>query len=98
MIPLTLPVGMMDKLNKIFLEKYKGWCTNGIDKQDADFLDTLFREYKFPMVVERKLLKKCEEAWIHIRLTRIDENSDEQFHCLMEFSGEKGVFIFENSD
>ena len=98
LIPLVIPQKMMEKLNEIFIGKYKGWCNKGIQEEDADFLDSLFQEFRFPVRVDRTLLQNSMEAWIHVDIVQIDEKSDEQFHGLVEFSGEKAVFIFENSD
>lgn len=97
-VPLTLDAAMTDALEAIFIGKYGGWCTSGIDEADADTLDGLLQAHHFPLVVDRSRLKESKEAWIHGTLTRVDETSDDRFHPLVEFSGAAAIFTFENSD
>lgn len=64
--------------------KHNGWCFQGIDAEDADYLDKLFESYlgKNSVIVDRERLKDSMEAWIYCKLgegTRIvltSNNSD----------------------
>ena len=41
-------------------DKYGGWCSDGIDSETADFIESVVSGF----TVDRDKLSDCEEAWI----------------------------------
>jgi len=100
-IPLqAFPDVDVDKLEcglaKVFSEKYGDWCCNGIDEEDADYLDKVFEECNLPLRVDRERLKDSMEAWLYVIITR-DVACDVVKH-LVGFKGRRAVLTWLNSD
>lgn len=73
------PEEIEDQLYTIFYysTKYRGWCCEGIDDEDADAIEKLVPGFK----VNRNILTDCVEAYIHGTYKDVDgiliwENSD----------------------
>jgi hypothetical protein len=64
------------KLAALFDEKskYLGWCSDGIDENDADKIDALLAEHHYcfhgerVVTVDRARLGDSWEAWVHVRI------------------------------
>ena len=77
-------------------EKWSGHCYSGIDMETADYLDALFQKYKATkyLRVDRTLLKKCKEAWIHVTL----HFPEGEQHVLSGLSSATAILTWPNSD
>jgi hypothetical protein len=70
---------------------------DGIKEKDADLIDRLFKKYDLPLKVDRELLHECAEAWLHVVVHDVIESHNWDFiNVLLE--GDKGIFVYENSD
>jgi hypothetical protein len=80
--------------------KYHGWC-NGIDEEDADIIDEILQgESEAPLiVVDRTKLKKCEEAWIHVKVSELAKSRWTSISVLFRgFGRARGILTWQNSD
>lgn len=61
---------------------HKGWCSDGIQKEDAEFVDTVL-DYldRKKISVNREKLKESHEAWVHVKI-----------------DGRDAIFTWPNSD
>ena len=103
-IPLFSKGEFYDKLSKKLDDyffgdsgPYRGHCYiyegKGINEQDADWLDLLFKESEVPFKVDRDKLNESEEAWIWI------EVFGDMGNLFAEgIDGKEGVFVWDNSD
>jgi len=97
-IPLSaLNLEKKDKLlaglDALFLgDKYCGWCDDGIDKDDAKYLNRLFKKCNCPFKIDETRLKDCMEAWLYIIIT---EDIDGR---LKGVKGRKAILTWSNSD
>lgn len=91
-----------------FLGKWGGWCNNGIDEKDADFIDELLaRDFITKMVsVNRERLHDSHEAWVYVnigphpgRFPRLPANyGSEMSFSIYGFGSREGVITWCNSD
>ena len=77
--------------------KWNGWCSEGIDEKDAEYIDYVFSlspatDY---LRVDRFRLDDSKEAWVYIR---ISESGDDPNCPISGFGNCKGVFVWGNSD
>ena len=97
---LYIPLGQFNDIETTHLEeyftsvKYGGWCENGIDDRDCDYLNELFKKLalsyplSFPKIIADKSCKKDSmEAWINVII------KDKRFNGY-----DKGVLTWDNSD
>lgn len=62
---VPLPEGVNGTLSGYFVgPKWSGWCCDGIDTEDADFIDNELA--KEGIYVDRALYDQSMEAWIHV--------------------------------
>jgi len=75
--------------------KWKGHCYRGLDEETADHLDALFQKYKSTsfLRVDRTLLSKSKEAWIHVTLHFPDAGLS-----LFSVSSKTAILTWPNSD
>lgn len=104
LIPLFPKGEFYDKLSKKLDDyffgnngPYRGHCYiyegKGINEQDADWLDLLFKEFEVPFKVNRDKLNESEEAWIWIEIF------GDMGNLFAEgINGKEGVFVWDNSD
>jgi hypothetical protein len=84
-------VCLQDQLDELFCgSKYNCWCNDGIDLEDADYIDNLLKDFYVKMTVDRTRLQDDEEAWVYMD---IHSNCNDT-----EINGMKGVLVWENSD
>ena len=80
--------------------KWKKWCTRskGIDKETADYIDTVLKKSKFThaLQVDRESLKESHEAWVRVILNKQKLASDLPVVGKLEKSW--GILTWENSD
>ncbi|WP_346189422.1 DUF6210 family protein [Rubritalea halochordaticola] len=80
--------------------KWRGTgATNGIDSEDADFIDSTIGKTKlFPTIrVNREKLSESHEAWIHVVVTG-DEPCDPPLFRGFEPYPRAGILTWQNSD
>lgn len=59
--------GIEEKLLDYFIgPKHKGWCCEGIDEYDAQFIDQKIQSIDLPFKVDRDKLKESMEAWVYL--------------------------------
>jgi hypothetical protein len=92
---LTFNIG--DKLTEYFTgAKWKGCCMNGIDNEDADFIDELMKEC-YPtryLTVNRERLSNSVEAWIYVKGIQPEESAP----VISGFGEFEAVLTWLNSD
>ncbi len=77
-------------------KKWKGHCSDGIDEEDADFIDNLLQDSyttKFLKVDQNKLKDSCE-AWIYVKGVR----PKEEIPIIKGFEDFEAVLTWQNSD
>ena len=73
--------------------KYKMCCSNGIDEEDADYLDKIFEHMNLPFVVDRSRLDEAMEAWLPILILKGTEYGFKWNKYPI-----KAILVWENSD
>ena len=61
--------------NYFFDGPHRGWCEDGINEEDADFLDSILSEIEgkseilvLKILVNREKMKESHEAWVHVKI------------------------------
>ncbi len=74
--------------------KYKGWCSRGMDEEDAKFIDALLLKARSGMKIEvdRSQLQSCTEAWVHVIVTL------EKDYVVKGVNLNKAFLTWKNSD
>ena len=76
--------------------KYRGNCYNGIDEEDASLIDGLLASLGYEVLkVNRDLLDKSFEAWVHLQCDRSVPCIP---YCYNSKPDQDVVMIWENSD
>ena len=84
--------------------KYQGWCTEGIDEEDALVIDAILAQEgdSACLRVNRKKLKESHEAWVYVTIHEPVNTSrnwkTQPGYTLYGFAGKEGVLTWENSD
>jgi hypothetical protein len=87
--------------------KYDGYCWNGIDADDADWIDFVLAELnpafqRGPVLtVDRSRLADSWEAWVHVRIGPHPERHPANSVDCMPFHGipaQEAILTWENSD
>ena len=84
--------------------KYQGWCTEGIDEEDASVIETILAKDcdSACLRVNRKKLKESHEAWVYVSIHEPINVSEkwkiQPGYTLYGFAGKDGVLTWENSD
>lgn len=78
--------------------KWGGWCSDGIDEETADFVDSVLEKspHTERVKVDRSRLSDSHEAWVHVLLSSTDE--DAAFREIDGFPRSGAVLTWENSD
>ena len=84
--------------------KYQGWCTEGIDEEDASVIDTILTKEPDSacLRVNRQKLKDSHEAWVSVTIHEPVNAPNgwkiQPGYTLYGFAGKEGVLTWENSD
>ncbi len=98
LVPMENSVHIAEALYRYFYEqpKYQGHCHDGIDAEDAQYIESLINEPGCKWVtVDHARLRECMEAWVYLKL----EPGYPCFpFCYNSDPGSEIVMIWENSD
>lgn len=104
-VPLELDsAGDFDRLSRHFTDaKYGGWCSEGIDVEDADLIDSVLHQSAEGRLisVDRSRLKDSHEAWAYVTVAAHGDQCVPGSPLSWLFHGfghAKGVLTWENSD
>jgi hypothetical protein len=84
--------------------KYQGWCTEGIDEEDASAIDAILAQEgdSACLRVNRETFKESHEAWgdvtIHEPVDPSPNWKTQPGYTLYGFVGQEGVLTWENRD
>jgi hypothetical protein len=83
--------------------KYGGWCSEGIDAEDADLIDAILAQYAGGglILVDRSRLSDSHEAWVFVTISPHDRQgspSDPFMTTFHGFGDAKAILTWENSD
>ena len=84
--------------------KYQGWCTEGIDEEDASVIDAILATAcdSACLRVNRDKLRVSHEAWIYVTIHPPVHApigwETQPGYTVYGFSGNEGVLTWENSD
>ena len=78
--------------------KWKGNCSDGIDKETAIFINSLFLDEfeNLSFSVDSSKLKESHEAWIYVDI--LWSKGDRDCDIAYGFNGCRGILTWENSD
>jgi hypothetical protein len=88
-----------EKLGDFFTgPKWQGWCSEGIDSETADYIDTALEESDRTkeMTVNRTRLNDSHEAWIHLNIP--DSKTAHELSIFRGFNQRNAILTWSNSD